>query len=65
MKNAKNDERNCPTKDESFNLNEYAFTDSREHGMNILKAYTRQKVLSWGFFVLPLTEKGSPQTEVH
>ena len=28
MKNAKNDERNCPTKDESFKLNEYAFTDS-------------------------------------
>ena len=28
MKNAKNDERNCPTKDESFKLNEYPFTDS-------------------------------------
>ena len=31
----------------------------------MLKAYTRQKVLSWGLFVFPLTEKGSPQTEVH
>ena len=28
MKNAKNDERKRPTKDESFKLNEYAFTDS-------------------------------------
>ena len=28
MKNARNDERNCPTKDESFKLNEHAFTDS-------------------------------------
>ena len=33
--------------------------------MNMLKAYTRQKVLSWGLLVFPLTEKGSPQTEVH
>ena len=33
--------------------------------MNILKAYTRQKVLSWGLSVFPLTQKGSPQTEVH
>ena len=33
--------------------------------MNMLKAYTRQKVLSWGLTVFPLTEKGSPQTEVH
>ena len=33
--------------------------------MNILKAYTRQKVLSWGLSVFSLTEKGSPQTEVH
>ena len=31
----------------------------------MLKAYTRQKVLSWGLSVFPLTEKGSPQTEVH
>ena len=36
-----------------------------EHGMNMLKAYTRQKVLSWGLSVFPFTEKGSPQTEVH
>ena len=33
--------------------------------MNMLKAYTRQKVLSLGLSVFPLTEKGSPQTEVH
>ena len=30
--------------------------------MNMLKAYTRQKVLSWGLPVFPLTEKGSPKT---
>ena len=33
--------------------------------MNMLKAYTRQKVLSWGLSVFPLTEKGSLQTKVH
>ena len=33
--------------------------------MNMLKAYTRQEVLSWGLSVFPLTEKGSPPTEVH
>ena len=27
--------------------------------MNMLKAYTRQKVLSWGLSVFPLTEKGT------
>ena len=32
--------------------------------MNLLKAYTRQKVLSWGLSVFPLTEKGSPQIEL-
>ena len=52
MKNAKNDERNCPTKDESFKLNEYASKYRLgEHGMNMLKACTRQKVLSWGLSV--------------
>ena len=33
--------------------------------MNMFKAYTRQKVLSWGLSVFTLTEKGRPQTEVH
>ena len=36
---------------------EYAFTDSGEHEMNMLKAYTKQKVLSWGLSVCSLTEK--------
>ena len=35
-----------------------------ERGMNKLKAYARQKVLSWGLSMFPLTEKNSPQTEV-
>ena len=68
MKNAKNDERNCPTKDEYAFILCYipgAIYRLREHGMNMLKTYTRQKVLSWGLSVFPLTEKGSPQTEVH
>ena len=33
--------------------------------MNMLKAHTRLKVVSWGLSVFPLTEKGSPPTEVH
>ena len=51
----------CPTKDESFKLIEYAFFRLREHGICLQKT----KVLSWGLSVFPLTEKGSPQTEVH
>ena len=33
--------------------------------MNILKAYTRQKVLSGACPCFPSPIKGSPQTEVH
>ena len=65
VKNAVNDERNCPTKI-IIQVEWICFYQPGEHLTNMLKAYTKQKGLSWGLSACFLSPKNwdSPQTEV-
>ena len=57
MKNAKNDERNCPTKVESFKLNEYAFTDSGSTEWTCWKLTQDKKCSAGAFPCFPSPKK--------